>query len=561
MPDVTMTSHLSPYIRLARTIGFKLFLVITLAQVLILVLLTVVSIRVQQESLMNNVLLSGERVSDVIARSMRYSMLLNRRQDVHEIVSAVGGHEGIEDIRIYNKQGDVVFGSKAADLHTKVDVDAEACVICHGNTDLQHPHLSSPNLSRIFTNAEGVRVLGLITPIKNEPQCSDADCHAHAPEKTILGVLDVKMSLQTIDQQLARHRQDLLLISGVTSLLIGLMSGVFIWLVVRRPVKRLMAGMERVSTGDLSQHLEWKSTDELGRLARKFNDMTDELSRARAEITSWSQTLEAKVREKTADLEKAHRQMVRVEKMASLGNLASSVAHELNNPLEGILTFARLLIKRIRKTSLPPDDVEAYCEDLKLVADEAQRCGNIVKNLLLFARQGSVAFQTISMKTVVDRCILLVNHHAQMHQIGLESGLPEDLVVECDPNQIQQLFIALIVNAIEAMTGVNQAGGKISVSGHRDDRHAVLRVSDNGPGMTEEVKAHIFEPFFTTKSEGKGVGLGLAIAFGIIERHHGSIDVESDLGKGTTFTITLPMKQPADAEQRAARAAYEGIHS
>ncbi len=556
-----MLSKIPTYVRLARTIAFKLFLVISLAQVLILVLLTVVSIRVQEESLMNNVLLSGERVSDVIARSMRYSMLLNRREDVHEIVSAVGGHEGIEDIRIYNKQGEVVFGSNVADIHTKVDVNAEACVSCHGRTDLQHPHLTSPNLSRIFTNAGGERVLGLITPIRNEPQCSNAACHAHAPEKTILGVLDVKMSLRTIDRQLADHRRDLLIISAVTVLVIGFVSGIFIWLVVRRPVKRLMAGMDRVSTGDLSQHLEWKSTDELGQLAQKFNDMTDELERARAEITTWSQTLEAKVHQKTADLEKAHRQMVRVEKMASLGNLASSVAHELNNPLEGILTFARLLIKRIKKTTLPPDDVEAYCSDLKLVADEAQRCGNIVKNLLLFARQGGVAFQTISMKTVVDRCILLLNHHAQIRQINLGSDIPEDIVVECDTNQIQQLFIALIMNAIEAMSGANQTGGSILVAGKRDAECVVLRVSDNGPGMTEEVKAHIFEPFFTTKSEGKGVGLGLAIAFGIIERHHGSIEVESEVRKGTTFIITLPLRQPADTDFRAAKAAYEGIHS
>ena len=554
-----MFPNLSNLPRITRTIAFKLFLVITLAQAVTLFLLAVGSIRLQEKNLMDNVQTSGQRVSDVIARSMRHSMLLNRRDDVHEIISSIGGHEGIEDIRIYNKQGEVVFGTHAADLHTKVDAHAEACIICHDGDGLDHPSHASATLSRIFTNGEGQRVLGLITPIRNEPQCANADCHAHAPEKTILGVLDVKMSLTAIDGQLAGQRRSLMLISVVAVLVIGLLSGIFIWLVVRRPVRRLMAGMERVSSGELGHHLTIDSRDELGRLAEKFNDMTDELDRARGEITGWSQTLEAKVREKTADLEKAHRQMVRVEKMASLGNLASSVAHELNNPLEGILTFARLLVKRLRKSSLPPPDVESYCADLTLVADEAQRCGNIVKNLLLFSRQGGATFQTIPLRTIVDRCILLLNHHAQMRQISLQSDVHDDDAVECDPNQIQQTLIALIMNAIEAMSGTQQSGGVIRIGAIRQGQAIAVSVADNGPGMTDEVKAHVFEPFFTTKSEGKGVGLGLAIVFGIVERHHGSIEVESAVGKGTTFTMTLPLKQPQQSDVASAKTAYEGI--
>ena len=556
-----MAPNLPKFLRITRTIAFKLFLVITLAQALTLFLLTIITIRVQEQNLMHNVLTSGQRVSDVIARSMRYSMLLNRREDVHEIVSSVGGHEGIEDIRIYNKQGEVVFGTRDAELHTKVDAHAEACVSCHNGSGLSRPFVAAENLSRIFVNGEGQRVLGLITPIRNEPQCSNASCHAHAPEKTILGVLDVKMSLTTIDGQLADQRQSLFMISAGTVLIIGLLSGIFIWLVVRRPVKRLMAGMERVSSGDLGHHLVSKSRDELGQLAGKFNDMTDELHRARAEITEWSENLEKKVREKTSDLEKAHRQMTRVEKMASLGNLASSVAHELNNPLEGILTFARLLIKRIKKTALPPADVDVYCAELKLVADEAQRCGNIVKNLLLFARQGGAAFQTIPIKTIADRCILLLNHHAQMRQVTLEADVAADVELECDANQIQQTFIALMVNAIDAIAGVNQTGGVVRLTAVRESESLAMLVSDNGPGMTDEVKSHIFEPFFTTKSEGKGVGLGLAIVFGIIERHHGMIEVESAVGKGTTFTMSVPLKQPEQQRLSSANTAYEGIHS
>ena len=292
-------------------------------------------------------------------------------------------------------------------------------------------------------------------------------------------------------------------------LVIGLLSGIFIWLVVRRPVKRLMVGMERVSTGDLGHHLSSKSRDELGQLAAKFNAMIDELDRARAEITGWSQTLEAKVREKTADLEKVHRQMVRVEKMASLGNLASSVAHELNNPLEGILTFARLLIKRIRRrlsrrTKLHP--IAATLRLSRMKRNDAGTSSRIFSSSLGRAEQ---RFSPIQLKTIIDRCILLLNHHAQMRQISLGSDVVDESAVECDPNQIQQTLIALIMNAIEAMAGVTQGGGAIRISAVREGDTMAIRIADNGPGMTDEVKAHVFEPFFTTKSEGKGVGLGL----------------------------------------------------
>lgn len=555
-----MAPLLAQYSRITRTIAFKVFLVITLAQALTLLLLTVITIRVQEKNLMDNVRVSGQRVSDVIARSMRYSMLLNRREDVHEIVSSIGGHQEIEDIRIYNKQGEVVFGTRAADLRTTVDMKAEACVSCHNGSDLAHATPQAETLSRIFTNPEGRRVLGIITPIRNEPQCANAACHAHPPEKTILGVLDVKMSLKAIDEQLGDQRRTLLLLSIAAVLLIGLLSGIVIWLTVRRPVKHLMTGMKRVREGELGHHLDVTSRDELGQLAAQFNAMTDDLERARAEITGWSQTLEAKVKEKTADLEKVHRQMVRVEKMASLGNLASSVAHELNNPLEGILTFAKLLLKRIKKSPLAPEELSSYVGDLTLVADEAQRCGNIVKNLLLFSRQGGAAFQRVQIRTIVDRCIMLLNHHAQMRQIALQADIEGDDTLECDPNQIQQIFIALMMNAIEAFAGTNRQEGLVRITAGREGDALVIRVADNGPGMTDEVKAHVFEPFFTTKSEGKGVGLGLAIVFGIVERHHGSIEVESAVGQGTTFVMTFPVKQPSQPEAGAAKSAYEGIH-
>ncbi|HTY57587.1 MAG TPA: HAMP domain-containing protein, partial [Bacteroidota bacterium] len=488
--------------KILHTVAFRLFLLIISVQTLVLALLTFAVLRVQESSLMENVQTSAVRVSEMIRRATRHSMMYNRNADVDGIIAEMSGEPGIEGIRVYNKTGEISYSTIPSEAHSRVDRNAEACVSCHSGAGLENPHPASAELARIFTAPDGHRVLGLITPIRNEEQCAGADCHAHPTSRTILGVLDVKMSLAQADLRLAEARRELLYASVAAVLVVGLISGGFIWFVVRRPVKKLMRGMQMVSSGDLTQHLPATSHDELGRLAQTFNSMTQELARARAEVTAWSQTLEQKVREKTADLERAHRQMVGVEKMASLGNLASSVAHELNNPLEGILTFARLLIRRVQRSALPPEEAKPYADDLKLMADEALRCGNIVKNLLVFARQRGVSFQPVHLAEVIERCILLMNHHARMHDVEIVTSRSGDDLLECDPDQLQQVLIVLMVNAIEAMSGTADrgagggggGGGTLSLDLRSGEGLIRLAVSDTGIGMSEEVKAHIFEP-------------------------------------------------------------------
>ena len=548
--------------RIVKSIAFRLFLLIVSVQTLVLALLTVAVVRVQESSLMENVQSSAVRVSEMIRRATSHSMMENRGADVDGIITEMSGEPGIEGIRVYNKSGEISYSTLAPEVHSKVDLNAEACVSCHSGTGLENPHPASAELSRIFTAPDGHRVLGLITPIRNERRCSDAACHAHPSSRTILGVLDVKMSLAQADQRLADARHALLVASVVAALLVGLISGGFIWFVVRRPVRRLARGMQMVSSGDLSQRLLASSHDELGELAETFNSMTRELSRARAEITAWSATLEQKVREKTADLERAHRQMLSVEKMASLGNLSSSVAHELNNPLEGILTFARLLVRRIQRSRLTPEEAKPYVDDLTLMADEALRCGNIVKNLLVFARQRGVSFQQVHVSEVIGRCVLLMNHHATMHNVGVKTSCSGDDLMECDPDQIQQVLIVLMVNAIEAMAAPASPGegGTLSIDIRREEDRGTVRitVTDTGIGMSDEIKAHIFEPFYTTKSDAKGVGLGLSVAYGILERHHAAVDVESVVGKGTVFTMTFPVTQPEPGARQSMSSSVKG---
>ena len=526
---------------LSRTIAFRLFVLIGLVVTCVLAVVAIVTVRLQENHMMENVLNSASRVSDVIARSTRYSMLLNRKEDVHQIIASIGGEPGIEGIRIYNKQGEIIFGTNTEDLHTTVDMNAEACVTCHASSGPNFPHHSGTALSRIFADESGERVLGLITPIRNEAQCSDAACHAHSPSLTVLGVLDVKMSLAQVDAGLAESRRQLLGLSALAVLVVALISGWFIWAVVHHPVQRMTKAMESVSGGNLDHHLADTSGDELGQLARTFNHMTMDLKRAREEITAWSGTLQKRVDEKAAELKSVHQQMLHVEKMASLGNLAATVAHELNNPLAGILTFAKLLIKQIQKSQLSKTEKESLCAHLTLVADEARRSGDIVQNLLVFARQKGGEFQSVRMKDILDRCALLIGHHAKIHNVTVNIHCPGDLMIECDPDQIQQAMIALMVNSIEAMSGPGRdEGGLLDIGATLDQECIRIRIRDTGVGMTEEVKAHMFEPFFTTKSGMKGVGLGLAVVYGIVQRHLGNIHVQSEPGVGTTFTITIP---------------------
>jgi two-component system NtrC family sensor kinase len=335
---------------------------------------------------------------------------------------------------------------------------------------------------------------------------------------------------------------------------ISLVSVAFIWLVVHKPIKELTAGIQQVAQGDLDHSITVHSRDELGVLADSFNKMTSELSEAHQQLTGWNKELETRVEQKTQELNRAHDHVLHVEKMASIGKLAAVVAHEINNPLAGILTYAKLLKKWW--TGDPGKHREDVLNSLELIESESRRCGDIVKNLLTFARATPMNFEATDLAQIVDRCVLLVGHRLQLGniqvQIDLENALPP---VYCDPAQMEQVLLALIMNAIDAMP----AGGNLSLSARRlpDEAHVQLQVKDDGLGIPPEALPQLFEPFFTTKEGGHSVGLGLAISHSIIERHQGRIEVASEPNRGTVFTITLPVRAPATVQTASATAIHE----
>jgi len=243
------------------------------------------------------------------------------------------------------------------------------------------------------------------------------------------------------------------------------------------------------------------------------------------------------------------------EKMASIGKLAATVAHEINNPLAGILTYAKLLRKWLDRDGWSAERRDEVRGSLELIESESRRCGEIVRNLLTFSRSSPMNLQWVDLNQVIDRCVRLVQHQTELNNVQLQPQMAEELPqVQCDAAQIEQLLLALIMNAVDALPH----GGNLWVRSRMvPEIGAVqLEVQDDGVGIPESILPNLFEPFFTTKEKGHGVGLGLAISKGIVERHRGRIDVDSKPGQGTRFTITLPVD--GYAEVGAAPAATAG---
>jgi two-component system NtrC family sensor kinase len=423
--------------------------------------------------------------TELIRHVTRHSMLLNRKEELDPILRTVAATPGVIGVRIYDRRGVIVHSADAAEVGRRVDRGSEVCVACHTTA---RPRVSVPPAERVrvFAGPDGHRALGLIDPIENAPDCSGAGCHAHAPGQSILGVLDVTMSMEEADHRLAASRRLSFMAAALLALLVGAGSGVFI---------------------------------------RRFH------------------RLEQKMLADTAELTHAQRQVVHMEKMASLGTLAATVAHELNNPLAGILNYAKLVERSLAEDEIKVQEASEVRRFLHVIQQEAGRCGKIVSNFLLFARRSGGELAVHALSPIADQSLAILHHHLEMSRVGLVwTPLAAGDEVLCDAGQIQQALLDLFVNAIEAMP----EGGTLTVAVVPRAGEVEISVVDTGIGIPPEAMPRIYEPFFTTKEGKVGAGLGLSVVYGIVERHGGRIDVESEVGKGTAFRLTLPRQRRQD---------------
>jgi PAS domain S-box-containing protein len=257
-----------------------------------------------------------------------------------------------------------------------------------------------------------------------------------------------------------------------------------------------------------------------------IRDITEEIS------TGW----ENRIEELKADLNK----MVQEDRMISLGKLVASCVHEINNPIQGLLTFSDLMSSILARGDPSPEDLEQFKHFLSLMSNELERCGNIVSGLLSFSREIPLEFTAINLNDVLDAVITLTRHKMELQNIRLvRNSSPSALMVKGDNNRMQQTLLNLLFNAIEAMP----AGGQLDVVSRADgeENNAIIEIRDTGSGISPDHLDHIFDPFFTTKKEGEGTGLGLSIVYGVINNHRGQIAVKSTEGDGTAFTLKIPL--------------------
>ena len=504
-----------------RSLSAKLMLGLTAALAAIFFALGTANLRLLRANLETTSVVSAERMADVIFRSTRETMLANDRSSQISLIRSIGAQPDVLMVRIFSKDGTIQYSTLPVEVGRFVDKRAEACYACHAESRPLEK-LAIPQRSRIYRVGEQ-RAIGLIRPIENESACSNAACHAHPASQRILGVLDVVLSLEAVDRTLATHERRMQGQVLISAALFTALAGLLVWLLISRPVQRLAAGVRALASGDLSHRVDFSSRDELGELAISFNHMAGELDTAQ-------RTLEHRIEAKTRELESAREKLIHSEKLSSLGQLAAAVAHEINNPLAGILTYARLLEKKLA----PPKPALDW---IRTIQHESKRCGVIVTSLLSFARKQNTEMAPARIGAIIDLTLAVTKHKLEMQAIGLETDIGDLPEIVCDAMQVQQVLVAIIMNAVDAMSH----GGKLRIEARQQDARVCISLINNGPPIPKEVLPHLFEPFFSTKPAASGVGLGLAVAYGIVQKHGGEIQVET--GGVTAFHILLPLEQ------------------
>jgi two-component system NtrC family sensor kinase len=618
-----------------KKIGYRLIFAVAFTSLVIIGVFAFFNIKSQSDSLISEVERQANQLAETVIASTRFDMMLNQRDRLQQTINSIGTQPQIRDVRIINKIGEIIYSSDSTNINKMVDKRAESCYACHSE-DKPLEQISITERTRIFrVKPDSNRIIGIITPVYNGKSCWQAECHAHPADQKVLGVLDVSISLAEVDKVIAKREWEIVVFALIAIIVLGSCIAFFVRRWISNPVNELLDATMQVSQGNLSYTIKDLSNDEIGKLGQSFNNMTKKLSEARM-------------------------QLFQSDKMASLGRLAAGVAHEINNPLTGVLTYSSFLLKRTK-------DNPEFQEDLKVIVRETLRSREIVKSLLDFSRQSVPKKISADINDIIDKAIGVIDNQLSLNKVKIMKQTEPDLPnLTVDANQMQQVFINLFVNSSDAM---GKDGGTITVKSQRislspygstqikkatcSKRHSLMdnefkidglpsikvkvisdikegiihldpvygkhrnsfnidfklnkdtkfvcpdcnnsvvkldkvcpicgapvlafevegqgiyevcssensnwekwdfvdssgireyveiNVSDTGCGINREDLTKIFEPFYSTKGQ-KGTGLGLAVIWGIIDNHNGTINVESEVGKGTTFIIKLPINK------------------
>jgi two-component system NtrC family sensor kinase len=481
--------------------SLRLKMILGIGAILLLVI-TVFAI-LASSGQVNHLVIAARHEADLVGtltdRAIANAMEKGEQETVQAILIRMGDTPGVVGIRIVDPRGPIVRSSKPQEIGRVLEKDR-----------LPQVGTTQP------TWELGDQSVGVFQPILNTARCT----RCHAQNVPVLGLLHVRVLIPTDASDMDRQ-WTFMILAGVVGLLAA---GGMIWLlftfVVGQRVEALSRIMSRVEAGDFATHVADDSRDELGRLGQSFNAMVTHLADARRQ------------------LEDQHAEQIRrAESLASLGKMAAGIAHEINNPIAGMLNCVRSLLKGVR-------DERQRIQYLEMLQEGLGRIGRTVGQLLNFAREAKPQLTRTDLRALLTHCLTLLEHDLTARQVvcslSRDSSLPAILA---DPYQLEQVFLNILKNAMEAMP----EGGTILVSTSVREREAgpiqEVQIADTGLGIPPKNLSRIFDPFFTTKEVGKGTGLGLSVSYGIVRAHGGYIEVESEVGKGSLFTVGLPARE------------------
>ncbi|MDO8341376.1 MAG: histidine kinase dimerization/phospho-acceptor domain-containing protein, partial [Candidatus Woesebacteria bacterium] len=402
-----------PPVKLKLKVSLLLFIALSLA----MAAFTVLILKHRQEDMERMAAQHVIQLADVVVASTRYTMLVNKRDIAERIIADIAMEKGIERLRVISADGTIIHSKRPSDVGYSVEQSDEPCVHCH---ETREPLKQVPDDKRwkISERPDGHRVLNTMHAIRNEPSCSSASCHEHPPSQTVLGIVDVAYSLDDIDESARTHGMHVIVLSVAAILAFSIGIGLLLQRLIYVPLKDLESGAEKIAAGNLAQDIPVRGDDEFGHVAGSFNHMTAALNQSRQELQELIQTLELKVEERTQELRVAEAEIAQGEKLASVGVMAAGIAHELNNPLTGILTFTSLLRRKMA-------DGSEDAEDLDLVIRETRRCASIIKRLLDFAREKVPVKGWFDLNHVIEETVRFIDRPAALRQITI--------AMDCDP--------------------------------------------------------------------------------------------------------------------------------
>lgn len=528
-----------------RSIYGRVVLTITIMSVILFVSFGIIFRSVYEQYLNTVILQNGNNVGSLVEGSLYNSMLGNDKDALQNTLDIIHTLPGIEDVTMYDIMDSLVYTSLPFDSLKMMHAD---CKNCHPDFSKMFPKttksyriITAESDCKMSSNSVGQRHLLIRSPILNERSCFENKCHAHSPDDEVLGSLIIKVPLKEMDEAVYKSSMEFYLLATSATILLIAFWIFFTRHEIKLPLNELLLASHAVSNGDRKFRVTIKSNqlDDMRLVGNAFNEMLDNLQKAEIELLNWSQQLEYKVRKKTEELGAAQSELMHIERLASLGKLSSSVAHEINNPLSGILVYTKLVQKQLRNQELSEEKKETIQKHLKLIETETKRCGDIVKGLLDFSKKDQENFEPKHLHDILNETFELMSHPVKIANIKFTKEFTAKFdLINCSPNQIKQACIGMIVNATEATT---ENGEIVLKTSNPDSDFIKIEIIDNGIGIAADVIPHIFEPFFSTKQEVRGIGLGLAISHGIIQSHNGKITVQSEQGVGTSMAVFLPL--------------------